>query len=227
MEAQRKPFILSFSHLFKPTVMEHLLSLTWVLRVQQELANLLDTCGLEPEQAHSTTTISSKQGRDNSPHHGAHSLEVGDSEQINERDYLKTQKVKQGWGKEMCSLREVEQERCLSDLKNRRSLRARICERASEVSLYWNRLCGGDSRNAYYGSAVIIIFIVMSTSSHTSKIFMPVSSFVHTDVTGAEGRTPWRPALRGHPKQVLCVPARIHGAGGAAMRAGPRELHFP
>lgn len=86
--------------------------------------------------------------------------------------------------------------------------------------------CGGDSGNAYYGSAVII-FIVMSTSSHTSKIFMPVSSSVHRDVAGAEGRTPWRPALRGHPKQVLYVPARISGGGGVAMRAGPRELHFP
>lgn len=114
------------------------------------------------------------------------------------------------------------------ELKDRRSLRARICGRVSEVPSSWNRLCKTVSRNAYYGS-VIIVFIVMSSGSPTSQLLMPELPRLYTQtLRGAEGRVPWRPALRGGAPNKFWLPDPGSAAGeGRPCGAGSCELHFP
>lgn len=125
-------------------------------------------------------------------------------------------------------LREVGRVRRLSDLKDRGSLRARICGRVSEVPSSWNRLCKTVSRNAYYGS-VIIVFIVMSSGSPTSQLLMPELPRLYTQtLRGAEGRVPWRPALRGGAPNKFCASrSRLCCGGGAAMWGGILRTTFP
>ena len=75
------------------------MSLTQMLRAQQESGNLLDTCGFVAEHAHSTTNTSRTQESGESRPHGAHNLErKADNEQINERDYLTIPKSNRGRG---------------------------------------------------------------------------------------------------------------------------------
>lgn len=125
-------------------------------------------------------------------------------------------------------LKEVGQVRRLSDLKDRRSLRARICGTVSEVPSSWNRLCKTVSRNAYYGS-VIIVFIVMSSGSRTSQLPMPEPPRLYTQtLRGAEGRVPWRPALRGGAPNKFCASwSRLCCGGGAAMWGRILRTTFP
>lgn len=64
------------------------------------------------------------------------------------------------------------------------------------------------------GSAVIIIFIILSTGSSTSQFFKP--QFAHKRLRGAEDRALWRPALRGRSEQVFPARAPLRGRGGHA-----------
>ena len=64
------------------------------------------------------------------------------------------------------------------------------------------------------GSAVIIIFIILSTGSSTYQFFKP--QFAHTRLRSAEDRALGRPALRGRSRQVFPARAPLWGRGSHA-----------
>lgn len=110
--------------------------------------------------------------------------------------------------------------------EGQRRCRVTICGRANEVASRWSRLCGTDSRNAFYGSADSI-FIIGGAVSPISQLFTPEFPLcTHRGCRevrgggreGAAGRALSKPAERGRPKQVLRfpAPARLRGRGGQA-----------
>lgn len=157
-------------------------------------------------------SISNKQRPDGSLPHEAHSLQVVDKKQINERLFKDTEN-QTGYGTEMRSLLKRGKEGKVPVTSERqRSLRTKVCGRVRcphPGPTVWNR-------KRLFGVSYFIS-IVTSTGSPISQLFMLESPRLYTQTLQVtEGRALWRPALPRRPKQVLCfsAPAPLPGRGG-------------